>query len=114
MKLKTLARDFLWQGSLRAAQADVAASLPLRTIYLLERVKPDELKSSEILKVPSIEALPTIMQGISNNTILSKKRLAEQFRLITQMLAKVPVKHLRYPSDMQRLTEVCNTVNADR
>ncbi len=100
--------------TLRAEQADVSASLPLRTIYLLERVKADELEGPEIVKVPPVEALPTIMQGISNNTILSKKRLAEQFGLITQMLAKVPVKHLRYPSDMHRLTEVCNSVNADR
>lgn len=99
--------------TLRPAEADLSGGAPLRTIYLLERVGPDELDGPEIVQLSSVEALPSIMQGISNRSILEKKRLAEHFGLIGKMLGSVPVKHLRYPSSLERLPEVCEAVNAD-
>ncbi len=100
--------------TLRSSEADLSSGAPLRTIYLLHRVARDELEGPEIVELSSIEALPTIVQGISNRSILDKKRLGEQFSLITRMLNQVPVKHLRYPSDMALLPEVCKAVNEDR
>lgn len=100
--------------TLRSNQADLSGGNPLRTIYLLDRVEAGELDGPEIIELSSVEALPTIMQGISNRTILDKKQLADQFGLIGRMLGKVPVKHLRYPSGMEKLPEVCKAVNADR
>lgn len=100
--------------TLRPDQADIAAGLPLRTIYMLERVAEGELEGPEIVEVPPLTALPTIVQGISNRTILGKDRMAEQFKLIMSMLNDVPVKHLRYPSGMELLAGVCELVNADR
>lgn len=99
---------------LRSGDAGLAAGIPLRTIYLLERVGPDELKGPEIVALPLVESLPTLMQNISNKTILDKKRLGEQFELVTSMINKVPVRRLRYPSGMERLPEVCKAVDADR
>ncbi len=100
--------------TLRQPLADVSDGAPLRTIYLLERVEAGELEGPEIVELSSVNALPAIMHGISNNSILEKKRLAEQFGLITQMLNRVPVKRLRYPSSFELLPEVCKVVNADR
>ena len=99
--------------TLRDGRGDATGAIPLRTIYLLERVNPSELQSPEIVELPAVTVLPEIMQGISNRSILEKPRLAEQFELITRMLRHVPVKRLRYPSDMERLPEVCEAVNAD-
>ncbi len=99
--------------TLRAQRADLSSGAQLRTIYILQRVDADELDGPEIVELSSIEALPVIMQGISNRSILDKRRLGEQFGLIARMLNSVPVKHLRYPSGMELLPEVCRAVNAD-
>ncbi len=98
--------------TLRTEQA--TDGIPLRTIYLLNRVDADLLERPETAEIPAIESLPAMMQGLSNSTILDRERKAEQFRMVTEMVGRAPVKQLRYPSDLDRIGEVCDLIIADR
>lgn len=91
---------------------DPDAPVPLRGIYLLSR-RPEREGEIKITTVPPQAALPLVLQNVSNRTLLQRPQLAQYFGVLCRLISQVPVKILEYPSALDQLPRLCQTLVQD-
>ena len=89
--------------------------VPLRAIYLLHRETRAQLGGVEITALSPKEALPVLVGRSTNIRLLERKQIARrQFAFLSRLVTCVPVKRLRYPSNLKLLDSVLNSLLEDQ
>ncbi|MGH9383055.1 MAG: HPr kinase/phosphorylase [Vicinamibacterales bacterium] len=81
-------------------------SCPLRVIYLLGPRQPGQAKAIISALTPR-EALMALVLNSYSNKLLHNEMRAQEFGLLGQLVAKVPVRALQFGDDFQFLPDVC-------
>lgn len=85
--------------------------VPLRALYLLDCAeKIDQNNSVGAERLPSGEAILTVIASTCNAAVTTPERLERQLRFAGQMLLKVPIFRLSYPRRFHALNEVYELV----
>ncbi len=90
-------------------------SMPVGCIYIPRRKEPQEKRGSvEILSVSPRDAFIELVRYSFTTRILSKFGLqGERMQSLTQIVLQVPIRRLQYPSGLQFLPQVCETIVED-
>lgn len=87
-------------------------SCPLCVIYLLAPRQPGQANAA-ISPLTSREALMALVLNTYSNKLLDTEMRSQEFELLGQLVAKIPVRTLQFGDDFHFLSEVCADVLHD-
>ncbi|HEV8525240.1 MAG TPA: hypothetical protein VGQ71_12130 [Terriglobales bacterium] len=86
--------------------------VPLGAMYLLPSPR-SRCSTISIRRVPQRRAFLALLKNTFNTSIAERARLQQQFSFANRVLAKIPVRSLRYPRNLELVPAVAQAIVAD-
>lgn len=87
-------------------------AVPLGAIYVLESREPT-LTDAVLDDLTGGQALTTLVANTQVNYLLDREMRRQEFDVLSRLVAQIPVRSVRSPSDTSALAKICQTVAAD-
>ena len=84
--------------------------VPLQALYILSRKKKGEIQIEDLT---GQKAMMALFQNVYNLFVENPALRRKQFKIASQLVQKIPVKHLSYPSGLAHLPAVRRAILCD-
>jgi hypothetical protein len=89
-----------------------SGALPLGAIYVLESREP-ALTDAALDDLSGAQAVALLAANTQVNYLLDRHMRQEEFDVLSRLVARIPIRTVRCPSDTSALTRICQTIAAD-